>query len=153
MPAAHIRQSCDFSSPGFSPERRSDLAISLEVAEHLPSSSAAAFITTLVKAAPCICFSAALPHQGGVRHLNELAQCVTAGYEAHVVFVIQMSNVHYFTPNNAMHPAFGAALAEARAAGVKVAALDCAVTENELHIGEPVRIKLESDRGASGPCK
>jgi SAM-dependent methyltransferase len=48
-----------------------DFAISLEVAEHLPSSRAASFIEDLCMRAPAIMFSAAIPLQGGVGHLNE----------------------------------------------------------------------------------
>lgn len=48
-----------------------DLAVSLEVGEHLPSSAADVFVETLTKAAPLILFSAAIPLQGGSRHINE----------------------------------------------------------------------------------
>jgi len=48
-----------------------DLAISLEVAEHLPPSRAATFIEDLCARAPAVMFSAAIPLQGGVGHLNE----------------------------------------------------------------------------------
>jgi len=82
------------------------------------------------------------PTLRGVRHLNELAQCAAQGYEAHVVFVVQMSDVRYFTPNDAMHPAFGAALRAAAAAGVRVTALDCAVEPDRLEIGNEIPIKL-----------
>ena len=51
--------------------RRFDLAISLEVAEHLPEETAAAFVASLVGAAPAVAFSAAIPGQGGFGHLNE----------------------------------------------------------------------------------
>ena len=57
----------------------------------------------------------------------KLAQCVKEGYEAQVVFVVQMSDVLYFTPNNKMHPAFGEALVAAKQAGVKIFAIDCVV--------------------------
>jgi len=82
------------------------------------------------------------PTERGVKHLNELAQCVREGYEAHAVFVVQMNSVRYFTPNNKTHPAFGEALVAAEKAGVNVAALDCSVTENSLTIGKAVPIKL-----------
>ena len=82
------------------------------------------------------------PTERGVKHLKELAQCITDGYKANVVFVIQMSGVDYFTPNNNTHPAFGEALVTAEKAGVKVAAFDCVVTENNLTIDKPVVIKL-----------
>ena len=48
-----------------------DLAVSLEVAEHLPPSSAAAFAAGLARLAPVLLFSAAIPHQGGTHHVNE----------------------------------------------------------------------------------
>lgn len=82
------------------------------------------------------------PTERGVKHLKELAQCVMKGYEAHVVFIIQMNDVRYFTPNNKTHPAFGEALTAAEQAGVNVAALDCTVAENSLVIGKSVQIKL-----------
>jgi SAM-dependent methyltransferase len=48
-----------------------DLAICLEVAEHLPETSADCFIESLTQAAPVIFFSAAIPGQGGMGHVNE----------------------------------------------------------------------------------
>src|SRR5262249_658797 len=60
----------DLTRPG-ELERRFDLACSREVAEHLPASSASAFVDALVGAAPVILFSAAVPHQGGTDHVNE----------------------------------------------------------------------------------
>jgi len=52
-------------------ERRFDLAMSLEVAEHLPAQFAGEFVATLTKLAPVVLFSAAIPHQGGTHHVNE----------------------------------------------------------------------------------
>ncbi|MCL2166182.1 MAG: DNA/RNA nuclease SfsA [Clostridiales bacterium] len=88
------------------------------------------------------------PTLRGVKHLNELAACIGEGYEARVVFVIQMRGVRYFTPNRKMHPAFGEALAAAARAGVKVSAWDCDVTKDSLTIRQsvPVRYSAESDR-------
>lgn len=48
-----------------------DLAISLEVAEHLPEESANNFIHNIVKCSDIVLFSAAQPHQGGTLHVNE----------------------------------------------------------------------------------
>jgi len=48
-----------------------DLAINLEVAEHLAKESAEQFIQWLCNLAPVILFSAAIPGQGGVGHQNE----------------------------------------------------------------------------------
>lgn len=47
-----------------------DLAISLEVAEHLPETMAGRLIESLTKAAPVVVFSAAIPGQGGTNHIN-----------------------------------------------------------------------------------
>lgn len=52
-------------------ERRFDLALSLEVAEHLPPARAAPFVAELAALAPAVLFSAAIPHQGGTGHVNE----------------------------------------------------------------------------------
>ena len=51
--------------------KKYDLAISLEVAEHLPESSAENFITSLCEASDIVLFSAAVKGQGGVGHVNE----------------------------------------------------------------------------------
>lgn len=52
-------------------DRRYDLAISLEVAEHIPENKSEVFIRNLVRASDVILFSAAIPGQGGDFHLNE----------------------------------------------------------------------------------
>lgn len=52
-------------------DRTFDLAISLEVAEHLPESAADVFVETLTEHSKIILFSAAIPGQGGQNHLNE----------------------------------------------------------------------------------
>jgi SAM-dependent methyltransferase len=62
--------SYDLAQP-FAIERRFDLAVSLEVAEHLPPTSAASFVDSLVRLAPVVLFAAAIPGQGGVMHVNE----------------------------------------------------------------------------------
>ena len=68
---------------------RVDLAISLEVAEHLSPARAEGFVADLVPLAPAILFSAAIPGQGGVGHLNEQWQSWWAthfaahGYQAY----------------------------------------------------------------------
>ncbi len=52
-------------------DQQFDLAICLEVAEHLSEKSAAGLVASLARLAPCILFSAAIPGQGGVHHVNE----------------------------------------------------------------------------------
>lgn len=60
----------DLSKP-FNLKRKFDLVISLEVAEHLPRSSAEEFVATLTNHGDFIFFSAALPFQTGTGHVNE----------------------------------------------------------------------------------
>jgi len=65
--ALNLSSSATFSSP-LAPV---DLAVSMEVAEHLPESVADALIGWLTDAAPVVLFSAAVPRQGGTLHVNE----------------------------------------------------------------------------------
>lgn len=68
-----------------------DLALSLEVAEHLSPERAESFVADLVALAPAVLFSAAIPGQGGVGHRNEqwqswwASQFARHGYLAHDV--------------------------------------------------------------------
>ena len=50
---------------------RADLAVALEVAEHLPASRADGFVDDLCSIADTVLFSAAIPGQGGTGHVNE----------------------------------------------------------------------------------
>jgi len=52
-------------------DRTFDLAVCLEVAEHLPARSAVRIVELLTDAAPAVLFSAAFPGQGGTYHINE----------------------------------------------------------------------------------
>lgn len=52
-------------------DRRFDLALALEVAEHLPPERADGFVADLLSGAPLVLFSAAIPGQGGEGHVNE----------------------------------------------------------------------------------
>ncbi len=82
------------------------------------------------------------PTARGVKHVKELISCAKEGYLAYIVFVIQMKHVSLFMPNDETDPAFGAALREAERAGVRILALDCLVTENEIRIDEVVPVRL-----------
>ena len=52
-------------------DRRFDLAVCLETAEHLPLERGAGLVDDLVRLAPVILFSAAIPGQVGTGHINE----------------------------------------------------------------------------------
>lgn len=51
--------------------RRFDLAVCLEVAEHVPAASARILVKSLVEASDVVMFGAAIPLQGGAGHINE----------------------------------------------------------------------------------
>ncbi|MER2519121.1 MAG: methyltransferase domain-containing protein [Bdellovibrionales bacterium] len=58
----------DFSSPL---NRRFGMAMSLEVAEHLPADRAQNFVAQLASLSDLVLFSAAMPRQGGTGHVHE----------------------------------------------------------------------------------
>jgi SAM-dependent methyltransferase len=68
---------CDLAVPGVAElalarlGRRYDLAISMEVAEHLPHHRAPGFVAELCSLSDVVLFSAAIPFQGGTAHVNE----------------------------------------------------------------------------------
>ncbi|HLK58709.1 MAG TPA: class I SAM-dependent methyltransferase [Chthonomonadaceae bacterium] len=86
IPQAKFR-SYDLKCP-FRVDREFDLAMCLEVAEHLPWEAAETLIESLTLLSPVVLFSAAVPHQGGVFHVNEQwqefwqNQFVAQGYRA-----------------------------------------------------------------------
>ena len=59
-----------------------------------------------------------------------------------MLFIIQMKGVTRFSPNDATHPEFGAALRRAADAGVEIRAVDCRVTPASLPAHPPVEICL-----------
>ena len=63
-------QGVDLSEP-FSIRGGFDLAVCLEVAEHLPPRMGPFLVDALTAAAPIVLFSAAIPNQGGTNHINE----------------------------------------------------------------------------------
>lgn len=78
------------------------------------------------------------PTERGVKHINELVSCVKDGYEAYIIFVIQMKGVTVFRPNDDTHREFGDALRAAEMSGVKILAIDCYVTEDSMKIDASV---------------
>lgn len=82
------------------------------------------------------------PTERGVRHINELMKSMDEGYEAFVVFVVQMSGVKHFEPNYVTHSIFGEALEKAYNSGVSILAYDCIVTEDSLNINKSIPVRL-----------
>ena len=67
------------------------------------------------------------PTERGVKHIRELTALAKSGHPAYVLFITQMKGVTELRPNDETHRAFGDALREAKAAGVRVLAVDCVV--------------------------
>ena len=82
------------------------------------------------------------PSERAVKHVVELVQAYRDGYQVYVLFVIQMEEAKFFTPNKDTHPAFAQALEEAAKQGVRVLAYSCSVTPDSLQIKSPVLVKL-----------
>lgn len=78
------------------------------------------------------------PTLRGAKHLRELTLAVREGYSASVLFIIQMAGMKGFLPNDQTDPDFGRELRAARAAGVEVCALECAVTPEKMTITKPI---------------
>ncbi len=81
------------------------------------------------------------PTERGIKHLHELIRCRQEGYMAIIIFVVQLAGAKYFEPNR-MHTRFTTALREAHAAGVKIIARECMVTETSLCLGKKLKVKL-----------
>lgn len=84
------------------------------------------------------------PTERGVKHLRGLANCISEGYKASAVFVVQMSEAEFFTPNYEMHEEFGTALEDAVSVGVEVAAYTCNITEDSLDLAQRIPIRLRN---------
>ena len=82
------------------------------------------------------------PTERGARHVAELIECIKDGYEAYIIFVVQMKDVLYFEPNSINDPVFATALKEAKKAGVNIIAVDCDVTDKEMIIKDFVEVKI-----------
>ena len=82
------------------------------------------------------------PTERGRRHLLELAEAVRAGYEAYVLFLVQMKGCRLFVPNRETDPAFAEALRAAAQAGVKALCYDCLVTEESMTADAPIPIEI-----------
>jgi SAM-dependent methyltransferase len=77
----------DLTAPLSVGGERFDMAVSLEVGEHLPARCASTLVDSLVGLAPAVLFSAAIPLQGGAHHVNEQWQAYWAGLFAERQFV------------------------------------------------------------------
>ena len=89
-----------------------------------------------------IAFFPDAPTKRGVKHLRELAKAVKEGYEGYLLFVAQMKGVREVRPNDDTDLAFGNALREAAATGVRILAVDCTVYPDAVTADAPLPVVL-----------
>lgn len=82
------------------------------------------------------------PTERGIKHINELMECINDGYKAYLIFIIQMKDVLYFTPNAQTHKEFADALKLAERRGVNILAYDCLVGEKLIEVADEVEVRL-----------
>ncbi len=82
------------------------------------------------------------PTERGVKHVHELVSAVTEGYEAYLLFIIQMEGITEMRPNDVTHKEFGDAVRQAAKNGVKVLAIGCNVTEDTVSAVREVKVVL-----------
>jgi sugar fermentation stimulation protein A len=77
----------------------------------------------------------------GVRHLDELARVVRSGKRAVMLYCIQRTDCDRLTLAADIDPAYAAAFARARAAGVEALAWTCAISPAGITLDRPVPIQ------------
>lgn len=82
------------------------------------------------------------PTERGVKHINELVEAKKQGYYAGILFVVQMSGMKVFAPNDGTHRAFGDALRNAKDNGVEILVKECNVTPDTLAISKDIPADL-----------
>ena len=82
------------------------------------------------------------PTERGIKHIRELGECLKQGYEAFLLFVIQMKDVRFFEPDVKIHADFAEALKEAKKNGVTILARDCEVTPENMEIKDEVEVRI-----------
>lgn len=82
------------------------------------------------------------PTERGRKHVLELIDVKKSKMEAAILFLIQMENIKYFTPEDDIDEKFGQVLRLAFKAGVDVLAYNCKVGENFIELMNRIEVKL-----------
>ena len=85
------------------------------------------------------------PSLRALKHVEELIQAKENGYEAGILFVVQMEGIRSFTPNWETQPAFAQALERAQEAGVAIYARGCHVTQDSMEISYEIPVVLKPE--------
>jgi sugar fermentation stimulation protein A len=90
----------------------------------------------------CALFPDAVTERGQ-KHLTELIELVAQGHGAEIFFLVQREDCDDFSPATEIDPKYAQLLAEAKAAGVKLSAYQCAVSEKKIGLTEAGRLKIK----------
>ncbi|BBF41773.1 sugar/maltose fermentation stimulation protein homolog [Lachnospiraceae bacterium KM106-2] len=74
------------------------------------------------------------PTSRGTKHIEGLMKAKKNGYDAYILFVVQLETFHSFAANAATDPAFAMALSKAKKQGVHILVKGCHVTKDTLEI-------------------
>jgi len=78
----------------------------------------------------------------GSRHLRDLMKAKKEGYRACVLFIIQGTDSHVFSPNDETDPQFGKTLRETATKGVEVYAYYSEFVGDRITLKERVKVEL-----------
>ena len=82
------------------------------------------------------------PTERGAKHVLELQRAASEGYEAWILFVLQMPDMKWMEPNTPRDPQFAQALCTAAQNGVHIRAVECRVEYDRLELTKIVPVKL-----------
>ena len=85
------------------------------------------------------------PSLRALKHVEDLIQAKENGYDAGILFVVQMEGIRRFTPNWETQPAFAQALERAQEAGVAIYARGCHVTQDSMEISYEIPVVLKPE--------
>ena len=90
-----------------------------------------------------ICRFPDAPTERGVKHIKELITAINEGYDAYILFIVQMNGMKYLVPNDETHPEFGSALRQASSSGVQVLAVECDISEDGISACRQIPVSLQ----------
>lgn len=83
------------------------------------------------------------PTERGIKHIRELRKAKAEGYDAYVLFIVQMAGMKVFSPNYQTHLQFGIELEQAVDDGVGVLVYGCDVSEGVVTLGKSIPYTFE----------
>lgn len=78
----------------------------------------------------------------GAKHLAELSAMVAQGHRAVMLYLVQRTDCEQFTLAGDIDPAYAAAYATARKAGVETLCFDCAITPEGVTLRRAIRVEI-----------